>query len=430
MVYNLRVYLTELVRRWVARKIVRQLFVSMVGVMVAAVLVFAASILAGRMLGPEEYGRYALMLAIAQIMVIVILPGIDTALMRYVARSGEDIGEKEAYISSAAVLYITFLVAGVLLFLVIRAISIRIIPAVGGVYGAAMIYALVISQRNFHESIIRGSHKFSLQAGVKVIEAGLVLGVFLFLSWYRDCRSYQCYFAAALVGALVSVVLYWPYTLGAIKWRVSGQYINRLWAYGKFGIIGALAGVLQTSADRLLIVRVLGTHELGLYTAYYASSVMIAVQMGVILSNVLFPVAAGRRDHREMLWQLDKFFLIGVLPAVGVVVMMIYIALLLFGSAYVFDLLLAVFMSFYAVSSVVVAVYVNVIASAGKEAFKISTIHMLIAGCLYLSVLAYILPELGVYAPPVAALFGFAYLVCMRLILLKKSPLFLSPTNM
>lgn len=413
------------IKELAGRPIYRQVSISLVGIITAAGLAFAANIIAGRMLGPGEYGRFALMLAVAQIMIIVILPGIDAAVMRYVAKEKDNAERKNEYIFSGWFLFMVVTAASVLVLLAIRPMVGRYIPDAAGVYGIAIIYALAVTQRNFYEAIARGEHKFRLQAFVKIAEALLVLAILSGLVWTGGCRSYACYAAAGAIGAIVSVVLYWPQTLRGRRMRILKKRVKQVWHYGKFGIVGAVAGVMFTSADRLLIARELGTRELGLYTAYYSSSVMIAVQMGTVLANVLFPVAAGRRDHMGMLKELDKYFVRAALPAVLIIAAGIYIALALFGSAYMFNWKLALWMSFYAVSHVTMIVYLNVTGSAGPKVFRLSAWHVLFASLFYVAALAWLLPVFGIYAPPMGFLLSFGYLAAVRVIVFNNDDLFL-----
>src|SRR5437660_481355 len=70
------------------------------GTIISALLSFIFNILAGRILGPVEYGKFALVSSIALFLYIPMLPGLNTALVKYVSEKN-DFHKQSKIISTA-----------------------------------------------------------------------------------------------------------------------------------------------------------------------------------------------------------------------------------------------------------------------------------------------------------------------------------------
>ena len=69
------------------RKFLGNLSWSFFGGIIAAGIMFAVNILAGRWLGPEEYGKYHIVLALGQVFVIPMLMGMNTSAAYHIAKT-------------------------------------------------------------------------------------------------------------------------------------------------------------------------------------------------------------------------------------------------------------------------------------------------------------------------------------------------------
>ena len=64
---------------------------SFFGGIIAAGIMLSVNIAAGRILGPVEYGKYGLVIALSSILLIPMLLGLDVALTHFIAQSNENL---------------------------------------------------------------------------------------------------------------------------------------------------------------------------------------------------------------------------------------------------------------------------------------------------------------------------------------------------
>ena len=84
------------------RKFLGNLSWSFFGGIIAAGATFTVNIVAGRLLGPEEYGKYSLVFLISQIFLIPMIFGMDTAIARTISKEvSQDVESIRKNISSA-----------------------------------------------------------------------------------------------------------------------------------------------------------------------------------------------------------------------------------------------------------------------------------------------------------------------------------------
>jgi len=69
------------------RKFIGNLGISFFGGAISSVLLFSVSVLAGRFLGPVEYGKYALYVALFSFLAIFLSFELETTIVRIVARA-------------------------------------------------------------------------------------------------------------------------------------------------------------------------------------------------------------------------------------------------------------------------------------------------------------------------------------------------------
>ena len=83
---------------------------SLFGGIVASFLMLAVNIGVGRYFGPEEYGKYNLILSVSQILLVFIYLGTDVSSVRYISRE-EGLQRKRSFLSSSF-----YFVVGTILF--------------------------------------------------------------------------------------------------------------------------------------------------------------------------------------------------------------------------------------------------------------------------------------------------------------------------
>jgi len=375
-------------------------------------ILFIAILLAGRLLGPFEFGQYALVMAISQILIIFMLPGIETATMRQVALEYTDEKKMRATISSGLVFTtVTSLVVGMLAWFFASTIA-DYFSFSSSLFRIAIIVSLAMVARSFFDSVIRGKGEFKLQLRVKVLDSLIVFGIFILGYTFFVEPDYRLLIAGLVLGSTGSAFLFYRWSLDKfIEWgKVDFTVVSKLWHYARFAVFGGLGGVMLLSVDKILIGNVLGSETLGLYQAYSFASLQIAGQLAFVFLNVFFPAVVRQRDLTVVLRKIDKLIIFGLVPAFLFIVSFVYLILRLFSSEYELNSYLVIAMSVYSVFWFLTTIYLFLIASTGPDGLFYSSITGFLAGALYLAIVYYLIPSLGLFAPSVSFMFAFVFM--------------------
>jgi len=395
------------------RHFLRQLSYSFVGLMIANLLLFAAIMLVGRQLGPEQFGWFSLTVAISQVLIIPMMLGMDVASMRGVSLSQNDRKVMRRVASSG------LRVVGVS-GLVVAGVVLVGAGQIGGRFGLdisllrwSAVLAVAIVIKTFLDSVIRGEGQFRLQALVRVLEAAAILLGWLWLWRVAGMETYGGFVLALLIGSGLASLLY--LSLGRVGNLLSWQaYDSReawaLWQYIRFALIGAVGALLLMTGDKILVEKMMGAANLGVYAAYYFVSVQVAVQVSAIFVNVFFPMVASQNDKQVVLKKLNRLVMWMFIPGVGLTMAITSLSLKLLSGEYTFDFKLVVAMSVFAMMFFIWQTYWWFIASTGAAGVRFTAVHGVVAGGAFWFLLWQLVGRLGLFAPAVSFMFVFAYI--------------------
>ncbi len=395
------------------KQFLKHLSFSLGGLTLANGILFGTLLLVGRLLGPGQLGLFSLTLAMAQVLVIPMMLGMDVAVMRSVARHAPHLKAKRRIVSSG------FLVIGlgVPLVALLVAGSAGVLSALFGiervVWRTAAALAIVLVFRMFFDGVIRGEGKFKFQSGARVVEALVILLSFTALYWLTGQGGYRLFLVATMIGAAVISVLY--LTGGEVGRLIARRYASRqeawrLWRYIRFGMGGAVAGLLMVGGDKLLIERLLGPVSLGVYAAYYYVSVQVATQLSYVFINVFFPMVSRHEDKLAVLKKIDRLTRLSFVPAVLLMMGGVAVSLYLLSDAYHFSWVLILSMSVYAILFFIWQIYWWFIASTGAAGVRFTGLHGLVAGIAYLVAIRFLAAKFNLLAPALSFFIVFAYL--------------------
>jgi O-antigen/teichoic acid export membrane protein len=384
------------------RVFVRQLSYSTAGLATANGLLLVAALVIGSAAGPEEFGQFSLIVAAAQLLVIPMLLGMDVATLRALARTAVPREQQQAVTAGLTVV----------------AIAAGAVTLLGAALGApllALLLGVALSFRGFFDAVARGLGTFRAQALIRCLEALCMLGGVLFVIGGLKARAGENFAVLLLASSVATSGLYLAAgqkaLLSARAWR--SAVALELWRYVRFALLGSAGALLLVSADKLMIGRLLGEEQLGVYAAYHLLSVQLALQLSYIFVNAFFPAVAGEGSKGAVLKKLDRVMLVAAGPALLVAFSILFIGLHVLPNAYGFSWLLALGMSFSAVSFFLYQANRWGIASHRARGGGFCRLQNSIAGVGYLVGIYLFSPRLGLLAAPVAWLLIAAYLATM-----------------
>lgn len=357
------------------RGFLKNLSWSLTGTILSAGVLFAINVTVGRLFGPEQYGRYNLVLVISGIASIVMFLGIDGSSIKYVA-SAENQLKQNKYISnfvytvifsSALVFIIGFLLRGYIA-IFIKTDELLIV--------VALIYSIFFSFRTIFENIIKALHKFRIQAIGKIFESIAIAFFFILFIHVGIKGTYLMYIAAILLGGMIISSIYF----GEIKNRFVKFDISvfkQTIKYSRINFYASIVGILLGSLDKVAIAHFLNSDQLGIYSAYLFSSTVVISQLISAIGGVFFPTVNKISDKMGLVKMVDKLMYTIFIPFMLAMSLISFLILRLFGSKYEINLLPIIVCSVISFLQLYLQFYSNIIMSVENLFSKYVSIYLI-----------------------------------------------------
>lgn len=394
------------------RSFLANLSYSFIGFVIASSISIGTYVISGRVLGPKEFASYGLVLALVQIFSFPV-QGMDVAIIRSIVLAKKKYNVGEAALSGFLFLLAIIVVSASLLYVSSSYISTFFhIPII--LFDISISFMALLTIRVGLDSVIRATGGFRFQSLIKIGDAGISLVLFYVLYAFFSKSTYEYLILSLSAGALFSII---SYSLAIVR-TVPHLKMNmplgiESWFYGKFGVLSAFGTILFLSIDKIVVDNRLGHFQLGIYSAYTIVSVSIAMQLSNIVMNVLFPEVAQRSDGRALMKQLSNIMVIGILPLFIFFTIVCIVLFSLFGKQYSLSLWLSVAMGLYATLTFLYTIYVNVFLSFGPRYFFFIAAQSVFGGLIFIALLWYLLPLIGLFAAPTSFAIVFMYFAAL-----------------
>jgi len=359
----------------------KNISLSFSGGMITFVILFIVSIIAARVLGPEEYGRYAVVFSIAQILSLFFVLELDVSALYFLSRKSSKRREFTASISIMFFINIViFIFLAVSIYQLFMPINIS-----GTVFVGAIILALSFALKRMTDAFLRIEKKFKMQAVFKIAEAITVVSVLLVLFFLVEHRDYFSYILALVLGGGVFIVLGGSVVRGALAVQgATVKSVNTVFGYNVFGIIGATVNGIIKNMDKIIVVALLGVSVGGVYAVYFTASVTIGARITQLFVNVFFPTVRSSKTNVSSVFKkinivVLKTFVPAVIVASGGVAFIIF----LYGSQYQFVWLWVLLAGGYIVVHFFASLYGWLLSSMSRDGYKKHNISFVYGAIVY-----------------------------------------------
>lgn len=387
-----------------------------VGTLIAALLSFAFNILAGRILGPIEYGKFTLVQSVAMFLYIPMLLGLSTAMVKYSSEK-EDFERQSRIISTAFMLVALFIIASVILYFIFASQLSAIFSTPSKLFNLSIILAILFVFYTITTSTLRGLFKMKTLAIFQPIYAAITLFAFLFfiLNNLLSFKSmvYSMFLAYGITGTILLVFFLRKY----LRFQFDKFWASTLAKYGMFALIGGLSFVFYTNVDKILINRYMTVADVGIYKAYYLASINVAGLFFGIFNTVFFPTASKYKNKGTLFKKINK--LIPYLISLGLPFILLceFIILKLYGGGYPINFLL---MLLFAAASILVVwygLYDWTFCSQGMRGVKLANLGTITIAILNVLLNIYLIPRFGLYGAIGSTTASFAAgILCLSLL--------------
>jgi len=243
----------------------------------------------GRWIGPEAFGTYFLAYSISTFIVLPTAYGIGPATTFTLARTGR--------LAPGAMATVIFATAAILLvggLWVTRSPLAVLLALPESVVAAGILFSVPLAGYLFAEHVLTGVRRYPGLAVLRVlVPVGFVVivvtqvfgfgkGDFAVPLWGRAVP----YLAAS--GIILAFVIR---AFSRTEWPALGPFLR----YAGGAALSSASSVVFISLDKLILARSLNADELGIYSALFLASFMVAGRLSEAFTTVLFPESA--RQH-------------------------------------------------------------------------------------------------------------------------------------
>lgn len=375
------------------RKFVNNVFYMSAGVFGGTLITFLFSIWVVRSLGPTEYGKYNLVVSVAQFLLIPLLFGLPNAAARYLARETES--RKE--IASSILIIFAFLAALFLtIFWTAQSNLAHIFRVDISIFRWAVLLGAAIAASHMIQAILRGLEKFKKLAWLEICSAMVYAAAITYVLGIKGDYSFAGVTASNIIRWLAvfilgSAVLPALFTKPSLKWS---KEVLHFGAYHAF--MGFAGFFFLGMIDNVMLNYYLGPTVVGIYGAYY---VAFSVFTGKILHSfmsVFYPAASTREDAGALFKKIAAG-----LPKIGAatftfVIVLVWTLFRLYGKEYPFVWVLAALISLNITIHAALTMLGGIIGSRGIAGARFLTYTLIAAGAVNVILNAALIPVLQI----------------------------------
>ena len=297
------------------------------GTAAAKGLVLVATLILGRQLGPEGFGLYSLVFAYLAFFELIADAGLDSLLVRDLARSEEDAPRRlgDALILRAILAAVALPLAAVLFPVLTARPEGPLLILLGG---AALISS---NRRPSLRSILEAPYRARLRMGLPTILGVLAeaLHVAILVMWLPRGGVAGAVAAQALASfPFLFVLAAASRRLVRPELRPDGARLGTLFRTASPLLAGLAVNVVLARADAVMLELLRGTRDVGLYTAP-VRIVEIANLLPILLMTSVYPLFAASHPHDPT--RVDKLFR-GSLRVLGTIIAPIVAAEIIFAA--------------------------------------------------------------------------------------------------
>ncbi|HZX49639.1 MAG TPA: oligosaccharide flippase family protein [Candidatus Paceibacterota bacterium] len=382
-------------------------FVS-VGTLGASVLGFFVMIVAGRILGPFEYGKANLVFSIGSVLLLVMTLGFPYALVKNIVQERE----VKRIVPSLFVITIAWAFAMTLVLLLVSHPLSRLLRVDLLVFLFAIAFALTHVFVVVSKSLFQGLQQFGRFAAFHVLSALFFVLFFFGFANLGEDKSFTSLIFAEILRWLFPVLIGFFLLRSLIfPMRIHWKNTKTLLSFSIWVFLGLTPGYLFGYIDRLMIHYFLGSTAVGFYSAYVLSStVMLERGLGVFLA-VFFPYSSAAPHKKILFRKINRFMAFLAVPATGLLYGIIAFALLLFGPEYEFNVVLILLFSVNGFLFFVSSIYSWLLFSMEIKTVRFGAFIPWAGLVINVFCNTLLIPVIGLYGAVVATIAAFLFVI-------------------
>lgn len=388
-----------------------------IGTIIASVFSFAYNILAGRWLGPSEYGIFTLVQSVAMFLYIPMLLGFHTAMVKYNAEK-VDFTRQRSIISTTYILVLLLTVASLLIYFAFSKRIVAIFSISNEVFYLAILFAVLFVFYTLTTETLRSLHMVQAYSRLMPVHSATLFFAFLFFTLICKDLSFKSPLFSMLLayGMIGGIIL--SITRNYLKPQVNKNWIRELSHYSIYSLLGGISYVLYSNIDKLMINYYLTISEVGIYRAYYYSFTTVLFLISTIFVTTFFPFASSRGDKNVLFNKINKISIAFIAISFPIALISGNIILSVYGPDYYLDPTLTLLFALLAIAIPVNQFYDWLMCSVGIEGVKLVSYAALSTAIANIALNIALIPILGINGAVISTI--MSYVISTTILLSKR----------
>lgn len=376
------------------------------GNMIAVLFSVIFSIVVANVFGPFNYGKLTLIVSIASFLQIPMLLGINSATIKYNSSQNER-SVNNSIISTSLFLFLIFILLSNLFYLSFSAEISKLFSISQQLFYSSILLAIIISFFTISNTFLLSLNQIKRYSFSYIICNGVMLSIIILFIFY-GLKSFNSLIWSVYIGyGVVAIFTFMFYLRKYVKITFSKKWAVTLIKYSNYGMIGGISSVVYTNIDNIFVGKFLHFTTLGIYNAYYNTSIgLIALLSGI--STVIFITASKYDNKSNFFRKINKiipYFAILIFP---LIIFAQFLMFKLYGPQYNFDLKMSILFSLASIIVFIDGIYGWLMNSTGLNGIKVTALGAL---CIAISsiILNFLLvPLLGIIGAVISIIFSYS----------------------
>ncbi len=386
------------------------------GTLIAGGFGLIGFLLTARLLGPEEYGKFNLIIATAGFLIIPMIWGHTTAAAKYMPAAKKP----DQIIAS-----VTTLVLGSIL--IFGALAYALAPSIAAIIGfdaalirMATLYAAILAAYYLAEALLRGLMRMDIVGIGRAVLSIASLAVTLALLFSAGNHRASTPIIAGILGNAVFVCLALPW----IRLRINSmtwESLRRILHYGLFTAISFITGTVMAYTDRVMLNAFRGVTEVGIFGAYQLPTLFVSEKLLAPFILVFFSTAAAYRHKRALCKKMTIVLPLAAAAIFALTAISVTAGFAFLGAAYPFSLLTAMVFCATAATYFAASARMWFIASTGIAGVRWSCLAGIIGMAVNIGGNYLLIPLLGVLGAALSTFGAAAALIAISIPALRRT---------
>ncbi len=375
------------------------------GTFIATALIAVFSVLGGRLLGPEEYGRFTLIQSIAMFLMIPMTMGFGGAMLKYTAEKSEVSRQKSIISTTYIIIAVITTVSVAFMFLFAGPLA-GVFASTPDLFRFAIYFALLYTLFTLGQTTLRSVNRmraFALSQPVHAVILLVGFGVFLLLG---RLTFESMVYSKLITFGITGLVIHFAYTRRYFTFSFDKAWVRTLSRFAFAAIIAIIAAAFYGSIGKIIVAHYLTVADVGIYGAYLTATMSVAGILWGVFHKVFIPTASRYRDKRPLLRRINRLVPLTLVAGIPLVMGAGYLILLLYGGEYPFNPSWLALLATAAVLFIIRGFYAALLVSEGHRGALVNSAAAVVTAIVMVALSLLLVPVIGIPGAMVATIAG------------------------